>query len=442
MKKVFLYQFFFIVVSLLCGYAVILIANPELYLNGISGAAKSNITIELAFAITAVSYYFVINYWWRKKQNKTGQLLRSSNVELCRVICMLGIITHHCMVHGGIINLESMTVNKFLSYIIFPWGKIGFDCFVAISCWFLVDKKFRMERFLKVWLTVLFYSVMFTLISFLMGTQMTWGNWFSVFLPIAGNSHGFAASYLAFYLLVPFLNKVTADITKGQARLLMWLFLYLETGTQIIGYIAGYYQPIPSELFVFIVCYLIALNLKRWPVKIIKNLKVCFCVFVFVWIFLWLSFYYNSVHPGNTMVGFILSTMYDESSISNIIAGFALFFFFYNIKIKPIPIINYLASGTFGILLVHDHNFFRYHLWGKVVKCHLWYDNNNFIFLAAVYAVWIFFSAYAIDCVRSAFFKKYILNSQIYRNVCDRYDKIVYLKKDFQEKCMNEQVGR
>lgn len=27
--------------------------------------------------------------------------LRKSNIELCRIICMICIIAHHCVVHGG-----------------------------------------------------------------------------------------------------------------------------------------------------------------------------------------------------------------------------------------------------------------------------------------------------------------------------------------------------
>lgn len=414
---------------MLCGYAVVLSVYPGLYTDGTGFRAVTENGRTAALFLAAFTLYFAAaNIWWRKPQGGNAGVLRESNIELCRVVCMFGIIAHHLVVHGGILGVEAMTPNKTLSYLALPWGKIGFDCFVAVSCWFLVDRKFRAGRFWKVWFTVLFYSVLFTAVSFFMGTPLTAGNWFSVFLPIAGNSHGFAASYLAFYLLLPFLNRMTRDLTKKQARMLLWLFLYFETGTQIIGYFAQYYQKMPSELFVFIVCYLIALNLKRWPAGIIRKPKACLLLAVSIWLAVWLANYGLALYPENAAARFLVTVMEDESSLATIAAGFALFFFFANVKVKPLPSINRLAAGTFGILLIHDHNFFRYPLWGEIVKCRLWYDNSRFLFLAGTYVVWIFVSAFAVDAVRSAVFRKWVFDSRFFRNLCGRHDGILNAK--------------
>jgi len=107
---------------------------------------------------------------------------RKSNVELCRIVCMLLIIAHHCSVHGGSMNID-IGMNKFISLFLIPGGKLGFDCFLAISTWFLVDQAFKMERFLKVWFEVLFYSVTFAIVACAMGTVFTARNWFSIFFP-------------------------------------------------------------------------------------------------------------------------------------------------------------------------------------------------------------------------------------------------------------------
>lgn len=424
MRKVFLCQLLVLTVSILCGYAVVLTVSPGLYEKGFGAVTENGGTAALFLAAFAL-YFAAIHIWLGRPQAGNAKTPRESNIELCRVVCMLGIIAHHLVVHGGILGVETMTPNKTLSYLALPWGKIGFDCFVAVSCWFLADREFQAGRFWKIWLTVLFYSVLFAVVSFLMGTPMTAGNWFSVCLPIAGNSHGFAASYLAFYLLLPFLNRMTRGLTKKQARMLLWLFLYLETGTQIIGYFTNYYQKMPSEIFVFIVCYLIALNLKRWPVGIMGKPKACLFLSASVWFVIGTANYWFALHPENKAVRFLVSTMGDESSVSNIVAGFALFFFFAHVKVKPLPVIRRLAAGTFGILLIHDHNFFRYPLWEKIVKCRLWYDRKGFVILAAVFVVWIFVSAFAIDAVRNTFFEKYVLNSRIFRNVCGRHDGIL-----------------
>ena len=134
-----------------------------------------------------------------KKGNNTTQntLKRDTNIELCRIICMLFVVLHHYVIHGGSFNLPVLNPNRIYSLFLIPGGKLGFDCFLAISCWFLVDQEFKSKRFIKMWLLVWFYSVTFSIITFLMGGYFTFENWFSIFLPISGNSHGFASAYLS-----------------------------------------------------------------------------------------------------------------------------------------------------------------------------------------------------------------------------------------------------
>jgi len=348
---------------------------------------------------------------------------RESNLELCRVLCMLLIIAHHAIVHGGILNIEGISTNKMMSLFLIPAGKIAFDCFIALSCWFLIDQKFKMNKFLLIWSEVLFYSVSFTIVAYFMGAQLTWRNWFSIFLPISGNSHGFAASYLAFYLLLPFLKRMTQNLTKFQVRILLLLLFYFEVCTKIIGYFAQYTQPMASELFVFILIYVLIFNLKKWPIKLIEKKWMTFGIFSLIWILIWISWYYNITLPGNQFSQFMITIMGDESSITNIIAGIALFFFFKNMKINKMPLINGLAAGTFGILLIHDHNFFRYNFWPQIIKTQNWFDSNYYLILLLIFVIWTYLTGFLIDYSRKKFFETPLLNSKKFQLICLKYDK-------------------
>lgn len=85
---------------------------------------------------------------------------RESNIELLRIICMMMIIGAHFVYHGGALSGTS-GVNQVISSFLAIGGKVGFDCFIVISAWFLVNSSFKIERFLKVWGQVLFYNVLF-----------------------------------------------------------------------------------------------------------------------------------------------------------------------------------------------------------------------------------------------------------------------------------------
>lgn len=293
---------------------------------------------------------------------------RSSNIELCRIICMLMIIAHHCVAHGGGIGMDICT-NKYIALFVFPGGELCFDTFLAISMWFLVDQTFKAERFFKTWGQVLFYSISFFCISVLFGAVVTKRDVFSVLFPITGNSHGFASSYLAFYLLLPVLSYISKNITQNQAKWTVAVLFYVEVISQLIGSVSGYYQPIYNELILFILCYFIALYLKRYPWKILSKKWLMLGIAFTAWLLVFVLWCLATIYiPGNQYVSFLMGFCGDESSVIYIVGGYALFFFFYNIKMPTIKWINKVAHTTFGTLLFHDHNFFRY-IMGKYCSC-------------------------------------------------------------------------
>jgi hypothetical protein len=349
---------------------------------------------------------------------------RKSNIELCRIICMLLIIAHHCVVHGGAMEMN-FCANKWLAIFLVPGGKLCFDCFLAISTWFLVDQSFKMERFIKVWVQVLFYSIVFSILAFAMGTVFSIRNWFSILFPIAGNSHGFAAAYLAFYLILPFLAKISESITKKQAAWLVAILFYIEIITQIIGAVSLYTQPLNSELLLFVLFYFISLYLKRYPLKILESKCLMLSIVIFVWLAIFAIFSLTYLLPQNRWVSLLLSFNVSESSMLFVIGGFAVFFFFYGIKMPAIPIINKIATATFGVLLIHDHNFFRYILWNEIVKAPTWYYSKYFMLRVLLVTILIFSICAAIELIRARIFERYILHSAVLSGISNKVNEML-----------------
>ena len=356
----------------------------------------------------------------QKKAPKQG---RESGIELCRIICMLLIIAHHCVIHGGSFQMDGMGTNKVLALMILPAGKIGFDCFVAISCWFLVEKQFKMQRFLRIWLETLFYSVLLAVPAVMLRGDLSWKNLSAAFFPINGNSHGFAAAYMAFYLLLPFIAKMTSNLSKFGARWLMYILLYLEVISQIFGVINNYRQPFASEILLFMLCYVIALNLKKWPVKIMENKRVLLGLIFGIWFVLFVGRYLYAVNAGNMAAIYMISMLYDESSITNIIAGFAMMFLFKQIKLPYMPVINYLSLSTLGILLLHDHNYFRNILWHNIIGAENWYGSPHFLIMVLAMTFLIYGVGMVIDRFRDKFLEKNIFKQRKVQDMCAWFDE-------------------
>lgn len=353
---------------------------------------------------------------------KNVALPRKSNLELCRIICMLLIIAHHCVVHGGAINME-FCENRIISLFLLPGGKLCFDAFLALSTWFLVEQKFKAIRFCKIWSEVFFYSVLFAGISLLIVPELTKKDFLSSFLPITGNSHGFASAYLALYLLLPFLSKITASLNKFQAKLLIFILIYLEIGTQIIGLYNNYYQHLYSELLLFILCYFIAFYLKHWPLKWQNKKFITGGIFLITWLLLFMLRILRIIYPDNYPIAFLNDISGDESSILNLIGGYSLFLFFNSIQIPTNKIINYIAKTTFGILLIHDHNFFRAPLWNRIVNAPDWYYDNYFVFDILITVILIFVICMIIDLIRIHLLERPIFKWKIMLNICGKIDR-------------------
>lgn len=76
---------------------------------------------------------------------------RSSNLELFRIITMLLIVAHHYVVNSGLYDLNGIVfANYFSAKSIFvllfgAWGKIGINCFVMITGYFMCMSRINMK---------------------------------------------------------------------------------------------------------------------------------------------------------------------------------------------------------------------------------------------------------------------------------------------------------
>jgi len=297
---------------------------------------------------------------------------RDTNIELLRILCMLGIIAHHAVIHGG--GLDSLWSGKAaLACLVLPAGKIGFTCFLAISMWFLSQGQFHANRFARTWLEVLFYTVGMTIVAALLGTPVSLSLWIGSFLPIGGISHGFAAAYLAAYLLLPVLSRVANRISRIQSLWLIGILGYcqiIETALGFFGVAVLALHPFASEIILFVWFFFAMNHIRRWHSKWASKKSLLFAVVLMAWGVVTLSAAIPLIYPG-TEAAYIASVIGalnpGENGVINIIGGIALFLFARQIGVPNIRIINRVATFTFGVLLFHDHNVCRECFWSQIV---------------------------------------------------------------------------
>ncbi len=355
---------------------------------------------------------------------QTDNKKRESNIELLRIVCMVLIITHHCVLHGGAINMD-FCVNKWFSIFLLPGGKICFDTFLAISMWFLVDQSFKAERFAKIWIETLVYSLLFAYIAFLFGVQFSKKDIISVFFPITGNVHGFAAAYLILYALIPFLGIIVEKINKQQLQFLLCVLALSNIVTPVMGNLTGHFQKIFCNVGFWIFCYFLSLYLKKYSPKIVNKKIYLILLFIMCWMFIVILYVLKYLYPGTFIINYFITISTSHTSIPCIIGGYSLFFIFKGIKLPYIPLVNIFAKTTFGILMIHDHNFFRAPLWNQIIKTSEWYYSRFFVFRVGAVVAFIFFAAAVIDLLRIYLLEKNLFRINKLQEIFKKMDEVL-----------------
>lgn len=103
--------------------------------------------------------------------------VRSSNLELFRIITMLLIVAHHYVVNSGLVDVGGVVLSNYLSVksifiLIFgAWGKIGINCFVMITGYFMCTAQINMRKYIRLVLEVYFYNIVIGSFFWLVDTK-------------------------------------------------------------------------------------------------------------------------------------------------------------------------------------------------------------------------------------------------------------------------------
>lgn len=147
-----------------------------------------------------------------KTQNFRGGV-RSSNIELFRILSMLMIVAHHYVVNSGLLDCiekQSQLGVKDYFLLLFGWGgKTSIDCFVLITGYFMCTSDITKKKFCKLLGEVYFYRIVIWCLFFFSGYEpFSVKGFLKMIFPFFTVADNFTGCFLLFYLLIPFLNKL------------------------------------------------------------------------------------------------------------------------------------------------------------------------------------------------------------------------------------------
>ena len=287
---------------------------------------------------------------------KVTQKKRDSNIELFRIITMILIVAHHFVVNsgltavGGPIYADPLSWKSLFLLLLGAWGKIGINCFVLITGYFMCTSHITLKKFLKLLCEIMFYRIIIQCIFWISGYDpFSWKTLIKVLIPVRTISTGFSSAYLVFFLFIPFLNILVNKMTAKQhiALLLLCGFLYVFLGT------LPYFSVTMNYVSWFIVLYFISSFIRLHPRKIFDNRKswlIMTIVFVLLSVISVVACAWLGTKLNRNMAFYFVT---DSNTFLSVATGLSAFMLFKNINIKYNRFINAVASTTFGVLLIH-----------------------------------------------------------------------------------------
>ena len=273
--------------------------------------------------------------------------VRTSNIELLRICCMLMIIAGHVMMNH---ETQFSLVNSDEIIDLFFRGAfcVAVNAFVLISGYFGI--KFKKDRLIHLVIQTFFYSSIFMIIAVLL-------EWHTVnprydifaFIPILTKQYWFITCYVVLYIISPWLN-IWVDcfdrisykklLIVGFYIVYVWpTFSYLINAPQFIGD-AGY--GIVNFIYLYILgryfrLYFISkhTSMYHWGEYILSSIVLFLCQYGLSWL---LGFEFTSWISYNTFFCFMGSV--------------CLFMAFQNMSFQS-SVVNYWAKPCLAVYLIH-----------------------------------------------------------------------------------------
>ncbi len=291
--------------------------------------------------------------------NATAKKERNSNFEIFRIMAMALIVMSHFAVHTGLIYDGKLPYyTRFWSRLLSMGGKLGVNCFVLISGFFLSrNTRFDVKKLLVFYAKIIFFSVVISAVFYFAGKAKANEAFLqTTFMPIVYARWWFATTYFVLFLLHPFLNKMLAALSKREFLILIAIVTVIWS---VIPTLTNQTMELNSLLW-FIALYVIAAYVRIHDVRLKSG--VCFLLAGLFALATYGTLIYMDLNKL-TEFGRNGTYYYDQQRLPMLAIAFFLFLGFKNRKSVSSKAVNVVASGMFGVYLLHDNSLVRAFLW-------------------------------------------------------------------------------
>jgi surface polysaccharide O-acyltransferase-like enzyme len=293
------------------------------------------------------------------------KVVRDSNLECLRLICMYYIVIHHILIHAlhqvaGYDNVQDLSKYTIVSTILDSLLFVAVNSFILISGFFSI--KLKMNRLIRLYVLCASYGALFYFLHLFLDHQ-SFGKSFllnSLFVISNAPNWWFIQSYFFLCLLSPLLNSSTVYMNKKEhlSAILTLFFLNVYFGF-------FWRNPINSDgynVMNFIFLYVIAQYVNKYisipKLSELRNRLILIYLLLSLVLGLLILFVVFVLKQNNAKANILWAYNNPIVLISSII--FFCVFLTFNFKSR---IINWLATSTLSIYLIHENSYVRQYIY-------------------------------------------------------------------------------
>ena len=302
---------------------------------------------------------------------------RSAGFDLLKILSMIMIIMLHLLGegHGEVLKrLEPYSAGWFTMWGIEALCIVAVNCYVLISGYYLCELEFSWNRVKRICVQVWFYSAVIGMVLLCIGRiELNLSNIFAIFFPLCNRTYWFASSYFGMLMLSPFINKLTASLSRDQHKRLIILVVCLFSVLGTVFPQSDTFQIGGGSGLVWLcVLYVIAAYIRRYGIRPVWNRRKWFLSYFALCLLIATSKFAISCVTKKILGNSIgTSIMYGYTSPLCLGAAVSLFMTFcgstrFDRSNSVVKALLTLSKGTFGVYLIHDNPLIRPILWNYV----------------------------------------------------------------------------
>lgn len=324
---------------------------------------------------------------------KSNITSRNSSIELLRILLMGFIVMHHVV--------SSVIAPAFSSH---AWACLDVFLHTAVIVFVLISGYFNInfswKRLATLVLQVAFYSVILSVTVAFIEDNYDWTEVVLSFMTFSNNFYWFVTVYLQLYLVSYFLNILFKHCSDKEFLVLLCVMAFFVF---YLGFLRR--NAICSDgknLTNFIFIYQIGYGIRRFHTWFENRNKQVYVAFSIMLTIIFLCFFLPD--RQNLFVHAVVF-LYKYNSPFLILLSVLIFLLFINLRINS-RLINYFASSSFCIYLIHEHPSFREYVYIKPFRELMasGIDDFNLLLIVLFFAFILSFFCMLVDKIRISIF--------------------------------------